>query len=147
MSIVLFLALACARQTAPAWCVDRSGDADCDGIADARDRCPETTSGALTDAVGCSDNQAAGCTVTLESPEDNDKLKGTGTFSWRGSCDVYLLQFSDDPGFAAGATRTADRTTATSLETTQTEEHWRVVGGLEGSARAFSTQPRRVRWR
>jgi len=81
-------------------------------------------------------------------PEDGARLKAPARFRWTGDCDVWLLQFSDDPDFPAGATRTVVRTEASEVTAEGTEKYWRVVGGREGSSAGASTPPREVkRWR
>ena len=74
-------------------------------------------------------------------------VENPGRFRWAGDCDVYLLQFSDDPEFPPGATRTAMRTTAMEVVTEGSESFWRVVGGLYGGSSAAQTPPRAVKWR
>jgi hypothetical protein len=141
---LLSILLLSACHGEPAWCRDRADDADCDGVPDAQDRCAETEAASLTDRVGCSENQAAGCTVALASPEDG--ASEVTAFRWTGTCDVYLLQFSDDPAFPPGSTRTAARSTALAVSASGTEKYWRVQGGRTGSSSGYSTAPRELGW-
>jgi hypothetical protein len=135
MALVLWL-LACspARDCS-------AGDEDCDGVPDEADRCAHSN-GEPTDAGGCTDDQMAGCAVVADSPPDRSSVRGP--FAWHGTCDVYLLQFSDDATFPAGRTRTAARTTETTWTASSTERFWRVVGGRTGSSRGFTTEPREL---
>lgn len=138
------LLLACGKGGPPDWCEGRADDPDCDGVATELDRCPDTELGAFTDRVGCSENQAAACSVSLSTPEDG--AKATGAFRWSGTCDVYLLQFSEDPDFPPARTRTAARTTGQAVSATGTEKYWRVQGGRTGNSSGFSTPARTVKW-
>lgn len=138
--LVLVALMGCGSEP----CSDRSGDSDCDGVPDADDRCPETDALALTDRVGCSGAQAAGCTVTLSFPED--RAREADRFGWRGTCDVYVLQVSAHEDFPAGATRTLWRGAAQEVALDAFEEPWwRVVGGMEGYASEAATPPWRLR--
>ena len=143
-SLLLLTLTTCAREPRPGYCLPRADDTDCDAVPDAWDLCPETAYDARTDPAGCSEGQAAGCTVSLASPEDG--AAATSFFRWTGTCDVYLLQFSDDPAFPAGDTRTAARVDGQAVSGTGTETYWRVSGGRNGSAAAYATPPRRIRW-
>jgi hypothetical protein len=144
MALLLWL-LACApARTCPA------GDEDCDGVPDEADRCAGSNDDQAlaepTDAAGCTDDQMARCTVALDAPLPNGRVAGSATFEWHGTCDVYLLQFSDDENFAAGRTHTEIRTTKQTWVATGTERWWRVVGGRTGSSHGFTTEPREIRW-
>ena len=145
MALLLWL-LACgpAGRTCPA------GDEDCDGVPDEADRCAGSNADQSvaepTDAAGCTDDQMARCTVALDAPPPDGMVAGATTFAWHGTCDVYLLQFSNDATFPAGRTRTEIRTTAQAWVTTSTESWWRVVGGRTGSSRGYTTEPREIRW-
>jgi hypothetical protein len=76
------------------------------------------------------------------------RLEAPARFRWSGDCEVYLLQFSDDPEFPAGATRTAVRTDVQEVTASGTESYWRVVGGMSGSSSGAHTPVREVkRWR
>lgn len=141
--MTLLLLLACTPEV-PDWCRGREGDADCDGVTEAYDLCPETEIGAFTDRVGCSERQTAGCAVVPVSPADD--AKAPTSFRWSGDCDAYLLQFSDDPSFPPGATRTAVNTPDQAAVATGTERWWRVVGGRRGGSTGYATDPRRVNW-
>ena len=69
-------------------------------------------------------------------------------FRWSGSCEVWLLQFSEDPSFPAGATRTVVRTTDKQVEAEGSEGYWRVVGGNHGVSAGATSPPRQIgRWR
>ena len=145
MALLLWL-LACAPVRTCA------GDEDCDGVPDEADRCAESnedqTKAEPTDAAGCTDDQMARCTVALDAPPPGGMAAGGATsFAWQGTCDVYLLQFSDDATFPAGRTRTEIRTAERTWVATSTERWWRVVGGRTGSSRGFTTEPREIRWR
>ena len=145
MALLLWL-LACAPpgRTCP------DGDEDCDGVPDDADRCAgsneETAVAEPTDAAGCTDDQMARCTVALDQPLHGTRAIGDTTFSWHGTCDVYLLQFSDEPTFLAGRTRTEIRTAEHAWTTTDAGRWWRVVGGRTGSSHGFTTDPREIRW-
>jgi hypothetical protein len=141
MALLLWI-LACAPATRQC----PAGDEDCDGVPNEADRCAQS-SPEPTDAAGCTDDQMAGCTVSAAGPPDQATAQGAMTFTWTGTCDVYLLQFSDDVTFPAGRTRTEARTTDTAWTTTSAEPFWRVVGGRTGSSRGFTTEPRTVWWR
>ncbi len=139
--IALFYLLACGDPV-PAFCRERADDADCDGVPDAADLCPNSGLGALHDAVGCTDAQAAGCSVELLTPEDGVTIQGETRFAWLGTCDAYSLQFADDPAFPPGATRTAVNTAATEVISSGRERYWRVVGGQHGASMGFAAPPR-----
>jgi hypothetical protein len=145
MALLLWL-LACA----PAGRTCPAGDADCDGVPDAADRCPgsnaEQAIAEPTDAAGCTDDQMARCTVALDQPLHSASASGSATFAWHGTCDVYLLQFSDEPTFPAGRTRTEIRTAQRAWAGAGTERWWRVVGGRTGSSRGFTSEPREIHW-
>ena len=143
---VLLFGLSSGCSTGPAYCRARADDADCDGVPDAVDRCVDTPFGVAKDRLGCSDAQAAGCTVQATFPADGATVAGSPLFAWTGTCDVYLLEFSDDSTFPAGGTRTALRTTSTDVVSDGTERFWRVVGGLTGSSRQATTTPRALSW-
>ncbi|MCB9793754.1 MAG: hypothetical protein H6741_13630 [Alphaproteobacteria bacterium] len=128
-------------------CKDREDDLDCDGVPDALDRCAETPEGVRSDRLGCSETQAAGCAVLLAGPEDGARVEGPVSLRWSGSCEVYLVQLSDDPSFPAGATRTAARTEASEALVSGEERYWRVVGGLRGRSSGAESEARRIRWR
>jgi len=146
--IAILLLPGCQKEEIPEWCVDRADDADCDGTPDAWDRCAESPLGDPTDRMGCSEGQAARCAVSPVEPEDNEKLDTPTTFRWAGDCDVYLLQFSDDPAFPAGLTRTAVKTAGKEVTAEGTEAYWRVVGGLYGASAGAQTPPREIKkWR
>lgn len=149
MFILLSILLTgCADNSLPEYCEGRSDDPDCDGVPDEWDQCPNSAIGDPTDRLGCSEGQAARCSVQLIEPEDNKRLDSPARFRWSGDCDVYLLQFSDDPDFPAGATRTALRTAASEVVVEGTEQYWRVVGGRDGSSAGATTPVREVkRWR
>jgi hypothetical protein len=142
---VIWLLAACSR--GPAFCAERADDADCDGVPDAADRCPESEEGAWKDRLGCTEAQAAGCSTALLSPEDRDRVTGPALFRWEGDCEHYLLQLSDDPAFPAAATRTAVRTAATEATASGNERYWRVTGGLRGSSSGAASEARELRWR
>jgi hypothetical protein len=144
MALLLWL-LACGpARTCPA------GDQDCDGVPDEADLCAGSNEDQAiaepTDAAGCTDDQIARCTVALDSPGPDASAAGSTAFAWHGTCDVYLLQFSDDATFPAGRTRTEIRTTKQTWVATGTERWWRVVGGRMGSSHGFTTEPREIRW-
>jgi len=143
MRMILALWFSCAPAQ-PEWCEGRQGDPDCDGVVEASDLCPDTEIGVLTDRVGCSERQTAGCAVVLASPAD--KTRAPEVFRWTGDCDAYLLQFSNDPTFPPGATRTAVNTPDQAVSATGTERWWRVVGGVRGGSTGFATDPREVNW-
>lgn len=126
----------------PAYCRGRVDDADCDGVPDGVDLCPGSDAGALHDAAGCTEAQAAGCTVELSTPEDGAALQGETRFAWLGTCDAYALQFADDPSFPPGATRTAANTEATEVIASGRERYWRVVGGQHGASMGYAAPPR-----
>lgn len=144
--LLLVALLACRPSAEPAWCVDRADDADCDGVPDATDQCPATDPEVLTDRLGCSERQTAGCIVTPVSPADGERPGEPARFRWSGDCHRYLLQFSDDPAFPAAGTRTAVRTEAQEVVATGEERYWRVVGGMDGRSTGFATDPREIRW-
>lgn len=130
------------------WCEERTDDGDCDGVPDDWDQCSETPADALTDSRGCSATQTAGCTVQALSPEEGAVLESPARFRWSGSCEVWLLQFSEDPSFPAGATRTVVRTTDKQVEAEGSEGYWRVVGGNHGVSAGATSPPRQIgRWR
>ncbi len=114
-------------------CAQRADDADCDGVPDAADRCPNTAADQLTDRLGCSGTQAAGCSARLVAPEDGARPEGAALFRWESDCDISLLQFSDDPSFPAGATTTAARTHGIEAVVEAAGAYWRVQAGLHGS--------------
>ncbi|MEY3212639.1 MAG: hypothetical protein RIT28_3120 [Pseudomonadota bacterium] len=146
---VLLLIAALAGCGAKSHCEDRADDGDCDGVPDAADLCGATVLGPV-DRQGCADNERAGCVVLAETPEDGDRVKDAALARWSGTCDVYLLQVSDDPDFPPGATRTVARTTGVSATLTPSaaeEGYWRVQGGVRGETASFSTPPRKIRWR
>lgn len=145
LAFLLLLTTGCSEDTPPDWCIDRPGDADCDGTPDTEDQCDATPYNSLVDRRGCSENQAAGCNVTLSSPEDGERIKDDSIFRWQGNCEVYLLQFSDDPSFPLTATHTVARTNAKEVQAQAQGEWWRVVGGLKGSSAGKSTEARRIR--
>ena len=144
MALLLWL-LACA----PAGRTCPAGDEDCDGVPDEADRCAgsnqDQTIAEPTDAAGCTDDQMARCTVALDAPPAHGTKAGSATFAWHGTCDVYLLQFSDDATFPAGRTRTEIRTAEQAWAATSSERWWRVVGGRTGSSHGFTTEPRELR--
>ncbi len=142
--LLLALGLGCSGDTA-AWCADRGDDADCDGVPDAADRCPNSAADQPTDRLGCDASQAAGCSVRALSPADGAELTGEALFRWETDCDVALLQFSDDPDFPAGATTTAARTAATEVAVTPAGSYWRVQAGLSGSSAGAITPPRSLK--
>lgn len=142
MGMVLLLLWAC--ETVPDWCTGRGDDADCDGTPDMQDRCDGTTLGSLVDRRGCSEEQAAGCSVHIQLPEDRAQLSKPSVFRWEGSCEHYLLQFSDDPDFTPLNSQTLYRGVATEVHVTPTARWWRVVGGNQGASSGFSTPPRRL---
>lgn len=130
-------------------CEDRVDDVDCDGVPDAADVCGATVLGPV-DRLGCADNERAGCVVLAETPADGERVKDKALARWSGTCDVYLLQVSDDPDFPPGATRTVARTSGVSATLTpgaKEERYWRVQGGVRGETASFSTPPRTIRWR
>ena len=140
----LITLLGCQEEV-PEFCLERADDIDCDGVPDDQDRCPASPMGDPTDRSGCTEGQAAGCSVTAVEPADNERLESPARFRWAGDCDVYLLQFSDDPSFPVAATRTGVRTTAIEVVAPGSEQYWRVVGGLQGSSAGALTPPREVR--
>lgn len=142
--LVLF---ACRDSGPPEFCEARTGDADCDGVPEDRDQCPDSVMGELTDPVGCTATQSAGCQVRAIYPLEREVVRGSTLFSWDGDCDVYLLQFADDDRFPPAATRTAVRTTGTEATTAGDERFWRVVGGLVGGSAGAATPAREVEWR
>lgn len=126
-------------------CEERDGDDDCDGVPDADDACSQTLAGALTDRRGCSGEQAAGCSVALDFPEDGAR-DDDERFGWSGDCPVYALQLSEQPDFPPGATRTAYRGAAQEVRVAPvTESWWRVVGGQPGRNAEFATEARALR--
>jgi hypothetical protein len=143
MALLLWL-LACAPERTCA------GDEDCDGVPDVADRCAgsnfERAIAEPTDAAGCTDDQMARCVAELDRPPSAASARGPTTFGWHGTCDVYLLQFSDDAAFPVARTRTEIRTAREEWTTTSTARWWRVVGGRTGSSRGFTTEPREIRW-
>ena len=145
MALLLWL-LACA----PAGRTCPAGDEDCDGVPDEADRCAGSNEdqpvAEPTDAAGCTDDQMARCTVALDGPGHGASAFGSTTFVWHGTCDVYLLQFSDDATFPSGRTRTEIRTAQQAWVAASTERWWRVVGGRTGSSRGFTTEPREIWW-
>jgi hypothetical protein len=144
--LLLITLLGCGSRTL---CEDRADDADCDGVPDAADQCGATVQGPV-DRRGCADNERAGCVVLAESPQDGARARDEALARWSGTCDVYLLQVSDDPSFPPGATRTLARTTgetATLTPGAAEERYWRVQGGLRGETASFSTPARQIRWR
>ena len=75
-------------------------DADGDGVADERDLCPDSTADTMTDARGCTAQQASGCSVALEAPADGASAgSDTVTFTFDGDCDGYRLYASDTAAF------------------------------------------------
>lgn len=142
---ILALVVAC-REGPSSVCADRVDDADCDGVPDPGDRCPRTGSGELTDRLGCSETEAAGCTVRLVSPGAGERVSAPTQFRWEGTCEVYLLQLSDDPAFPPAGTRTALRTEGLAAVADGTERYWRVVGGLRGSSAGAASPGWEVRW-
>lgn len=146
MRFLALLAALVGCSQIPPYCKDRADDVDCDGIPDANDRCADSPLESPTDRLGCTENQAAGCSVSLVRPDDRENVKGEVAFRWTGDCDTYLLQFAEDPAFPAAATRTAIRTEAREVMATGSERYWRVVGGRTGSSAGFSTPARRIKW-
>lgn len=149
MTRTLLFALAvgltgCAKDGPPAYCEGRADDPDCDGVPTELDRCAETAFDARTNALGCSEAQSANCSVVLVSPEPGGDA--TGAFRWNGDCDVYLLQFNDDPTFPTATTRTAARATGLAVSAAGTEKYWRVQGGQQGNSAGYATEPRIVKW-
>jgi len=145
--LLSFFLMGCG-DSLPEYCEARADDPDCDGVPDAWDQCPNSPIGDPTDRLGCSEGQAARCSVRPVEPDDNARLEAPARFRWTGDCDVWLLQFSDDPEFPAGATRTALHTEASEVTASGTEEYWRVVGGRDGSSAGATTPPRKVKkWR
>lgn len=143
--MLLFLLLtACSRGVD---CADRADDADCDGVPDDADRCSATPASKLVDRQGCSENEAAGCVILPELPADGARVKGAATITWSGTCELTLVQLSDDPSFPPARTRTVARTRAEQAQVEGTEAYWRLVGGLSGHSAGYSTEPRRIRWR
>lgn len=122
----------------------RGDDADCDGVPDLADHCPGSDPNALHDPAGCTEDQSAGCKVELLAPADRAAVVGETRFAWNGTCEEYLLQFSNDPAFPAGASRTDVRTEATEVVAGGRERYWRVVGGLHGSSTGFTAGPREL---
>jgi hypothetical protein len=148
MPVLLLIAalIGCGAKTL---CDDRADDGDCDGVPDATDLCGATVQG-LVDRRGCADNERAGCVVLAEEPTDGARAKDEAQARWSGTCDMYLLQVSDDPDFPPGATRTVARTSgeaATLTPSAAEEGYWRVQGGVRGETASFSTPPRKIRWR
>lgn len=75
-------------------------DADGDGRPDERDRCPDSDPGVLVDSRGCSAKQAAGCDVSLVSPEDGASISGDSVaFEFDGDCEGFRVYTSTDPTF------------------------------------------------
>lgn len=144
MSLLLLLLTACSHGVD---CADRADDIDCDGVPDDADRCADTPADTFADRQGCSENQAAGCVVLPESPEDGARFSGPATFTWSDTCDVVLIQLSDDASFPPASTRTAVRSRDERAELEGSERYWRLVGGLEGRSAGYATEPRRIRWR
>jgi len=141
--LLLVLGLSCSGGD-PDWCASRTDDADCDGVPDASDRCPNSASEQPTDRLGCSPSQAAGCSVRALAPDDGQARDETVLFRWETDCDVTLLQFSDDPDFPAGATTTAVRTQATEVAVAPSGTWWRLQAGLTGSSTGAITPARSV---
>lgn len=141
---LVFLAAACDENVPPEWCVERQGDADCDGTPDTEDQCDGTPYNSLVDRRGCLESQVAGCAVSLLTATAPTTPNSDGFFRWDGNCDVYLLQFSDDPEFPLTATTTAVRTESLEVQSTRHGAWWRVVGGMRGSASGAATEPRRI---
>lgn len=138
--LVLLALIACSGSDGKC----RGDDVDCDGVPDLADHCPDSDPKALHDAAGCTEAQAAGCTVELLAPADRASVVGQTRFAWNGTCEEYLLQFSNDPAFPAGASRTAARTEGTEVIAGGRERYWRVVGGLHGSSNGFAAGPRAI---
>ncbi len=142
------LLAACGGEVSPEYCQGRADDPDCDGVPEDWDRCPETALGEATDRLGCSERQVAGCSVALLEPDDGARLSAPARFRWNGDCDIWLLQFSDDPSFPAGATRTAARTEAHQVDASGSETYWRVLGGMSGTSSGVASESRAIiRWR
>jgi hypothetical protein len=137
--LVLVALMGCGSEP----CSDRSGDSDCDGVPDADDLCPATDPLALTDRVGCSGAQAAGCEVALSFPEDG--ARDAERFGWSGTCDVYVVQVSEYEDFPAGTVRTLWRGPGQEIALDFDEPWWRVVGGMDGYASEAATPPRELR--
>lgn len=145
LGLVLFLIVGCGDGV-PRWCDERADDADCDGVPDAADRCADSVLEAPVDRRGCTEAQAAGCTVVAAFPDDGAMVSGKPLFAWAGDCDVYRLELSDDPTFPPAATRTAARTGALEITTSGTERFWRVVGARTGGTSGAATEPREIAW-
>jgi hypothetical protein len=111
---------------------------------DLDDHCPSSLY-APTDAVGCTEDQAAGCTVAIVQPEPGFVTEGETLFTWTGTCDVYLIQFAYDPSFPPGLTRSV-RTTVTEVALPGDERYWRVVGGKTGGSTGVATPAREINW-
>lgn len=137
-------ATACDENAPPDWCLDRQGDADCDGTPDTEDQCDGTPYNSLVDRRGCLESQVAGCSVSVVGATGPQLAASDGFFRWEGNCDVYLLQFSNDPDFPLTETITAVRTEGLEVQSATRGEWWRVVGGLRGSASGAATEPRRI---
>lgn len=135
----------------PEFCADRDDDGDCDGVPDLYDQCPGTDFETLTDARGCSASERAGCSATLKTPVEREKLDPTRqvVFRWSGDCDLYLVQLSTTPAFLPGDTFTAARVVELQAQTDVRDDmpYWRVVGGLEGREAGYSTPAREIRWK
>ena len=144
MRLALLALLSCGENDDP--CLERADDADCDGVPNAVDECPDSPRGQTKDAVGCSEGQTAGCRVTVVAPGDEAVVSGEVLFRWAGNCDVYLLQFANDVSFPEAATRTAVRTTATEATATGDERFVRVVGGVLGGSSQAASDVRELEW-
>ena len=159
--MLLALLIACGQKQ-PEWCTERnetaaqaendgvagySYDTDCDGVPDALDRCEDSPLGDPTDRLGCTSGQASSCWVLSETPEDGEKSSEALAFTWSGDCDVYQLQFSDDPEFHPARTRVEARTSGREVHAKADETYWRVVGGLDGESSEATSPPRSIKWR
>lgn len=145
LGILWLAALTACSGGDPDFCAGRSDDADCDGVPDGADRCPNSATSQDTDRLGCTPSQAAGCSVRALAPEDGAAHQDTVLFRWETDCDVTLLQFSDDPEFPAGTTTTAVRTDATEVAAAPAGTWWRLEAGLLGASAGAVTPARSLK--
>ncbi|MCK6502591.1 hypothetical protein L6R53_04220 [Myxococcota bacterium] len=142
LSLLTFLSCSTPQDSLdPVPCAERPGDQDCDGVPDTLDQCPDSDP-APKDAVGCTEQQMAGCQVNLYDPTPQAPGAEAMVFSWSGTCQTWLLQFSPDADFLAGRTQTAVRTSFHTATVVPGGRWWRVQGGMPGNSRVASSEPR-----